>query len=575
MGVPGFFLWLTKNYKKERFVFQKSSLPQNDPLLEKVKNIDYFLIDTNCMLHPECFKVLAENPKIKDINKLQHKMFTACIEYLEKIIHIAEPKKGVYIAIDGVAPVAKIKQQRSRRFKSIHDRDLYNNIRKKHEKEIPFFWTNSCITPGTTFMRQLNQIIIDWSKEFSKKHKLEIIYSSCFTPSEGEHKLLQYIYKNKDKNYKYMTYGLDADLIFLTLATGLEEIYLLRESNQINKKTSGFSIVSLSVMRNAIHNSFLTELESNKEYSDENITLDKENIIRDFIFICYLMGNDFLPHLPSLDIYDNAIDTLIMKYMECFYELREYIVNGNNINWKFFKMLIEELYLIEEETLINAYSSKKKYRSNCKSSDPYDIEIAKIENLMFKIKDPIELGKGQLQEFRERYYKYYFQVEPDEIDEFSEKMVYEYLRGLKWVTLYYFDSCPSWDYYYKYDHPPFMYDVYNYIKDKDDIFKNIKFEQSQALAPYEQLLCVLPKESNFLLPKPLRKLMLNINSSLVHLYPNKYKIDLINKKKYWMGIPELPQLEIDLVKSTIKKYYGKLSTDDLEYNKIKNIYYFK
>lgn len=575
MGVPGFFLWLTKNYKKERFVFKKSSLSEDDPLLNKVKNIDYFLIDTNCMLHPVCFKILGENPNITDINKLQKKMYKACLEYLEKIITIAEPKKGIYIAIDGVAPVAKIKQQRSRRFKSIHDRDLYNNIRKKHNKDIPFFWTNSCITPGTKFMRELNQIIINWSKEYSEKTKLEIIYSSCYTPSEGEHKLLQYIYKNKDKDYKYMTYGLDADLIFLTLATGLEEIYLLRESNQINRKSSGFSIVSLSVMRNAIYNSFLVELEGNKEYSEENITLDKENIIRDFIFICYLMGNDFLPHLPSLDIYDDAIDTLIMKYIECFYELREYIVNGNSINMKFFKMLVEELYLIEEETLVTAFSKKKKPRFSCQSSDPYDIEISRIENLMFKIDDPVKLGKGQLNEFRERYYKYYFQVEPEEIDQFAENMVYEYLRGLKWVTLYYFDTCPSWNYYYKYDHPPFMYDIYNYIKDKDDIFKNIKFDLGRALYPYEQLLCVLPKESNFLLPKQLRKLMLNVNSSLAHLYPSKYKIDLINKKKYWMGIPELPQLEINLIKKVVKKYYSKLSKEDLEYNKVKNTFYFK
>ena len=81
----------------------------------------------------------------------------------------------------------------------------------------------------------------------------------------------------------------------------------------------------------------------------------------------------------------------------------------------------------------------------------------------------------------ERYYKYYFQVEPDEIEEFSAKMVYEYLRGLKWVTLYYFDSCPSWDYYYKYDHPPFMYDVYNYIKNKDNIFQDINFVLGKAL----------------------------------------------------------------------------------------------
>ena len=48
-------------------------------------------------------------------------------------------------------------------------------------------------------------------------------------------------------------------------------------------------------------------------------------------------------------------------------------------NWKFFTMLIEELYLIEEETLVNSYSSKKKPKSSCKSSDPYDIEILELK----------------------------------------------------------------------------------------------------------------------------------------------------------------------------------------------------
>ena len=56
---------------------------------------------------------------------------------------------------------------------------------------------------------------------------------------------------------------------------------------------------------------------------------------------------------------------------------------------------------------------KKKYRFSCKSTDPYDIEISRIENLMFKIKDSVELGKGQLCEFRERYYKHYFHVESE------------------------------------------------------------------------------------------------------------------------------------------------------------------
>ena len=42
-----------------------------------------------------------------------------------------------------------------------------------------------------------------------------------------------------------------------------------------------------------------------------------------------------------------------------------------------------------------------------------------------------------------------------------------------------------------------------------------------------------------------------------------------------MGIPELPQLEINLIKKVVKKYYNKLSKEDLEYNKVKNTFYFK
>jgi 5'-3' exonuclease len=515
MGVPGFFLWLMRNYKKENFVVKHTDFTKNNI------DIDYFLIDTNCMIHPECFKILAQNPDIKDIDKLQKKMYKAVIEYLEKIIKTADPKKGIYIAIDGVAPVAKIKQQRSRRFKSVHDRDLYNNIRKKHNKDIPFYWTNSCITPGTKFMRELDGIIKEWCKEFVKKNKLEIIYSSCYTPGEGEHKLLQYIYKNK--NYKYMTYGLDADLIFLTLATGLDNIYLLRESNEINKKSSKelFSVVLLDVMKNAIMNSFEKTLIENCE-SEEHLILNKDNIICDFIFICYLLGNDFLPHIASLDIYENAIDTLIMKYINVYIDIQEYIIKDNNINMKFFIRLIEELYLIEEQTLVENYSKKKK-RHHCSSTDKYDIEIHKIENLIFKINDPIKLGLGSFEEYRERYYDYYFHVKSDEIDSFADKMVYHYLRGLKWVTMYYFESCPSWNYYYPYDHPPFIKDIYNYIMKNKNVFNEITFEIGKPLGPYEQLLCVLPKESSFLLPKPLRKLMLNINSSLTHLYPTKYE----------------------------------------------------
>ena len=71
MGVPGFFIWLLKNYKKEGFVINKTKLENND-LLNEINNIDYFLIDANCLIHPVCFKVIADNPDLNDNDKLEN-----------------------------------------------------------------------------------------------------------------------------------------------------------------------------------------------------------------------------------------------------------------------------------------------------------------------------------------------------------------------------------------------------------------------------------------------------------------------------------------------------------------------
>ena len=130
MGVPGFFLWLMKNYKKDKFIFNKSNIQDTEnesSILHEINSINYILIDANCLIHPVCYKVLADNPTITDNDVLEHKMISAIFEYLEKIISHVNPNKGIYLAIDGVAPVAKIKQQRSRRFKSLADKAMWDN----------------------------------------------------------------------------------------------------------------------------------------------------------------------------------------------------------------------------------------------------------------------------------------------------------------------------------------------------------------------------------------------------------------------------------------------------------------
>ena len=589
MGVPGFFKYLIDNYKNSKFIFNKKEV-ENIDIINETNNIDYLLIDANCLIHPKCFKVLAENNEITNMDILEEKMISEVMLYINHLISYVNPK-SVFLAIDGVAPIAKIKQQRSRRFKSIHDMKLFNNIKLKHKRPLSNFWNNSAITPGTKFMEKLHNKIIEWGK--TRKEK--IIYSSCNTPSEGEHKLLQFIRANilKNINMNYVLYGLDADLIFLALSSYniSSPIYLLREANQINNKKpeDELNYVSIKIMKECIVKNILEQYDMimKDEILEHKVNLDSTRLSNDFIFLCYFLGNDFLPHLPSLDIYNDAIDILLQIYAKILINNQQvkqqvgqhfnnYIINVNSmnevhINMKCFTMLIEELSKMEEDKLKEHFGNKK--RARCFTAEPYEKELFRIENLQFKINDPVLLGSDNMTEWRKRYYKHYFGCTTDEsIEKTAKNLVKNYIVGLKWVSLYYFDKCPSWEWYFPYEHPPFMCDILNYINTID--INIIEFKEKKPLLPFEQLLCVLPQQSSYLIPKCIQKLMNNHRSSLSHLYPIDFEQDFINKTKYWMGIPMLPPLEIDLVKYIYSKYVKELTKEELFRNRICEEYIF-
>jgi 5'-3' exonuclease len=285
-----------------------------------------------------------------------------------------------------------------------------------------------------------------------------------------------------------------------------------------------------------------------------NLDIENTNLINDFIFICYFLGNDFIPHIPSLDIHQNGIEYLIINYIETIYELNQenkiqsLLKNTFKINNLFLEKFIEKLSLNEELNLKNNIIKKHIYDN--KSSNNYEREMFKIENLQFKINDPIKLGSDNFSDWRIRYYKHYWNITESELEEFSEKLVKHYFYGLKWITLYYFDKCPSWDWYYPFDYPPFISDIYKYLNSTK--FNKIKFKLGEPVKPTIQLLLVLPPQYHYLLPEKYQKI--SENNKLSYLYPINFEQDFINKKKYWMAIPILPQLNINLIKNIYLNY---------------------
>ena len=585
MGVPGFFAWILKNYKKKNMI---TNVSNNQELKDKISNL---FIDTNCLIHPQCFAILNENKDLKNIERLESKMINQVIKYLDEIIQLVNPMDLIYIAIDGVAPMAKIKHQRTRRFKSVRDNEIKNDIRKKHGVAEEYLWSNACITPGTIFMDKLNKSIINYinHSKTQENKKRQVIFSSSNTPAEGEHKILQHIRNNKVEGNSVI-YGLDADLLFLSLATHNNNIYLIREAQELGKEAEvtmngKFNYVSIDILRECVIQEMIYRIADEGDEEMEKIIIEKSNnFINDFIFVCFLLGNDFVPNIVSLNLktsnkkIDNGLDILFEKYGDVFRELNtkekmNFLVKDDcSINFKFFKELCAELALHERDFFQQTYDNKRFFPPVPGGLSECEIELFRLENLSFKVKDPIQLGKDDHD--KERYYKHYYDIEYETEKEKVDKMSKEFLYGLYWINNYYMKDCIDWTWCFPHHHGLFISDLSEYIhKLKEEEFMEVFNKPSEnnynKVKPFEQLMMVLPRQLGYLLPSVLKDQMYK-DSIIKKMSPYNFDQDMLYKTKLWQAIPNIDMVPLDHIQSIVSKI--KLVEQEEKRNKTMKVY---
>jgi 5'-3' exoribonuclease 1 len=88
----------------------------------------------------------------------EEQIFTSIFAYVDHLFGKIKPKKLFFLAVDGVAPRAKMNQQRGRRFRSAREA---KEVREKAEakgENLPAekAFDSNCITPGTPFMTRLS-----------------------------------------------------------------------------------------------------------------------------------------------------------------------------------------------------------------------------------------------------------------------------------------------------------------------------------------------------------------------------------------------------------------------------------
>lgn len=546
MGIPKYFRHITTKYP---------TVVKDVNTKVQIQNL-YF--DMNCLIHPCVRTVTQENAgivhqhkKLESGKKYQtdHTFITRFEEivyqeielYLNKLLIIANPNKLVYLAIDGVAPRAKMEQQRVRRFRSIKISKYESDIYSKHGISKEGFDTN-CITPGTIFMYKLSIFLNSYCQRKFKELNIDFILDDCQNKGEGEHKILQHI-KNNTAEDVGCIYGLDADLIMLSLCTG-SEIYLLREDIHFGKvDMSSFLYLDIKSLGDHLYNDIKTEIMSNPD--TEELVLERQNIINDYICLCFLIGNDFLPHLNGIDILTNSINDLLNIYISIIVIRHKHLVIDGNINFIFIRQILTYLFSNEKSYLPKYQNKLDKFKPRLNYNNNMELELEKLKFYpCYHKNNAVILGKGS--SWIDDYYEYYFHIKNVVINsDDTDKICSNYIEGLQWNIKYYLEECPSYSWYYHYRAAPCLRELCRFLINR---VYPAKFDAITEFTPLEQLSIVLPIQSRHLWATQFNKLV-HKDLKLLSYYPTDFKLDTLNHKFLYECDPILPDNDHDYIKS--------------------------
>jgi 5'-3' exonuclease len=478
MGITSFFPWFRQTFSRYVTYLNKS---------EQLENIDNLLIDMNGLLHPVAQKVfgygkytkplLLNKDYIPSYEEMVQLFFVEVGKEVDKVVSLVPPNKRLILCIDGVAPVAKQIQQRQRRYKSV---------------PVENFDPNS-LTPGSELMSQLG---IYLQEQYINKfvNDIEVIYSSADVPGEGEMKLVSFIRYYSQSNETHAIYGLDADIILLSLCvlTEYNKIFVVRE------REMDHAVINVHSVRSNIIDKLRWK-----------INFSTNDVVYDFVFMCFFVGNDFLKRLPGVDIITGSIDKFLDVYVKVC-SRHGHLTKNKKIDKHVLQIFLQELGKHEDE-----FFSKK------------------LESLSQYISDPLfekhVIGKTfDLSGYKKEYYEVKLNNTPIDI------VCNEYIEGLEWVFSYYTAGVPSWKWYYPYNYSPFISDVANHVSK----YKSVYYGRTVPYEPLYQLLLVIPPRSMSLLPSPLNTLY----EKYPELFPVNVEIDASGKRNAYEAEVILPAI---------------------------------
>ncbi|GAO17756.1 hypothetical protein UVI_02033570 [Ustilaginoidea virens] len=446
--------------------------------------------------------------------------------------------------------------------------------------------------------RKLLMIAVAWAK-------MKILISDATVPGEGEHKIMSFIRSQRaspdyDPNTRHVIYGLDADLIMLGLATHEPHFRVLREdvffqdgkskmcqlcgqkghearncrgeAKEEKADTDATSnlekaqriLDSLSKQEDAIFRR-RKEQEERREANAKRRKLQHEN--RPQGAICRANGDDYKVG------YQNPSQGLSLHPIAKFPKAppraitHDMVVNRTsaqsaNVANRSAASAIKEQLRTGSDTerggdMVPALLGKRKAEDDLVITTEVDVssgpeQATKPSGSITIPAVPVDTVRLWEDGYADRYYEQKFHRPASDFN-FRHEVARAYVEGLAWVLLYYFQGCPSWEWFYPYHYAPFAADF------KDLASMEICFEKGRISKPFEQLMSVLPSASRHALPEVFHPLMTENDSEIIDFYPEEFEIDLNGKKMSWQGVALLPFIDMSRLLTAVQSKYPLLT----------------
>ena len=541
MGIPYYFSVIAKKH---------GGILSNSP----VRGCDILLLDFNSVIHNAARRVLTADNGINGIK--ESAIFTEIWKYTEAIVQRANPVKEVHLMIDGVAPKAKMVQQRKRRFLNV----LRNKL-----LSVAGCWDTNQISPGTPFMTRLGTFlkgkiatanVANGANVATLKHFI----SGADEAGEGEHKMFQLLAQYRDRHLKdennVFIYGLDADLIMLSLLSEIPKITLMREQQQFGSAIETNVYLDIDTLAKGIM--------TNCGLSNGANGANGSNGIANYIVLCFLLGNDFLPNISALHLREGGIDHIMAAY-------RFVSANGalplvddkKRINMEIFGRILAELAKNEAAMMIdrnNEWLNRQPHIMPGATAETRRESEVHNWPLFREHRSPLANAIGaNPAKWRSLYYKHLFNTSQQD-GRVIRLSCEQWTRGILWTWAYYNRQPFDGDWYYPWGYSPTLGDLANYVQSEcnstsecnntSETIVNTSecTKKSPFVTPAVQLLAILPPNSLALIPSVAK---LATDARLGHLWPSEYRLETYLKTAFHECHPHLPALDFDLIERVV------------------------